>query len=226
MGMPDVRNGPAITVELHVFTNCIPSAPSTALVERLYASFSKTFLPLPVCCWCDRHPNEERFSEYFGRVRGLFPRAHATESLSDGYVKAIQQSQADYLVMLEHDWVFRDTVRHSLNTILQAMRKHQICHLRFNQRTNIVAGEDRWLREVEDEDWKHCETEHLSNNPHIIDRRQYVERLLSQIAVRPGARGIEERLSHRGNIGAIYGGLGHRQTIFHLDGKTYRESAA
>lgn len=66
---------------------------------------------------------------------------------------------------------------------------------------------------------KYCETDNLSNNPHIIDRKYYLENILSRITILPGSRGIEENLTKKELIGCQYGPLDYPETIKHLQGR-------
>ena len=136
--------------------------------------------------------------------------------LADGYIKAIQSNTDDYLFMLEHDWEFIRKPDHSLQEICEMMKRDGITHLRFNKRENIIKKKyDTWLT---DKGW-YCETPFVSNNPHIIDRKAYLEYIKNGWIQRSkGSKGIEEIISKHIN-GAVYGRLGHPQMVRHLNGR-------
>ena len=138
-----------------------------------------------------------------------------TKGLADGYIKAVESCTEDYIFMLEHDWEFIRTPKHSLKEIVEMMRKEGIVHLRFNKRVNAPAVLDRTL---EDKGW-YCETPFVSNNPHIIDRKAYLTYIDNGwIQRHGGSKGVEEVISKHIN-GAVYGGLGYPQVIHHLRGR-------
>lgn len=211
------------TVELHLFTNSTISAPSTQMIERTYASFIKQFGAVgKVSVWCDTHPNIEQSQAYIENLKKIFAQTHQTQSLSDGYVQAIQQSNSEFLFMLEHDWEFIDGITHKLNTILDVMREQKILHMRFNKRANIAKKSDRDLQQISHAVMPYCTTKFLSNNPHIINREDYIQRALPLIHVREKSFGIEKDLSVADLLGAIYGPKDHPATVCHIDGKTFR----
>ena len=210
-------------LDLHIFTNATASAPSTLMIEETYASFRDRFsVDLSVTVWCDEHPFVEVASDYRINLARMFPRVVPTQSLSDGYVQAVRTSQADYMFMLEHDWEFLPTITHGLEDIVNLMRDQGLLHLRFNKRTNVAKKSDRDLQPVTHAAIPYCTTGFLSNNPHIIDREQYIQRALPFITVREKSFGIEKDVSLAKLTGAIYGGLDHPAAVRHTDGKNYR----
>jgi hypothetical protein len=209
-------------ISLHIFTNATASAPDTQLIERTYQSFCETFgHDVPVTVWCDLHPNITQGPAYLHNLRRLFDAVHETQSLSDGFVRAVKVSTAPYLFMLEHDWQFLSTITHSLTDIITAMEQHDLLHLRFNKRANVAKKSDRALQPVDHPPMPYCTTGFLSNNPHIIHRERYIQRALPWITVREKTYGIEKDLSQGRLQGAIYGPADHPATVEHLDGKTY-----
>jgi len=211
-------------IELHVFTNSTNSAPSTKLIENTFKSFCRTFNDsLNVTVWCDIHPNIEASSLYIENLKKIFNIVNETTSLSDGYTKAIKNSSAEFLFMLEHDWIFNNNIKHNLNTILEVMLKDDLMHLRFNKRVNVGKKFDKGIREVNNQKMSYCITPGISNNPHIIQRKKYVDLALPLINVREKSFGIEKELSNSDLLGAIYGPLNYPSTITHVDGKTFRE---
>lgn len=209
-------------IQLHIFTNAVDSVPDLTLVEQTYSSFCDTFgSDFATTVWCDPHPNVDRGSAYLDNLRKRFDQVHETISLSDGYVKAVLSSTADYLFMLEHDWQFLSTIKHSLDQISEVMREENLLHFRFNKRSNQAKKSDINLRMVEHPVLPYCLTDFLSNNPHMIDRSRYIKEALPLITVREKSFGIEKNLSQGTLTGAIYGPPGYPATIAHLDGKIF-----
>ncbi len=215
-------------ISLNLFTNSTLSAPRTDIIQRTYDSFCETFgNEYPVTVYCDPHPNYKQGKYYIEALEKIFPVVIKTDSLSDGYVQAVKNSDADFCMMLEHDWIFNKLhVTHPLEQICHVMKSEGIYHLRFNKRQNVVQGWDIGLNEKYfRDDFTHlsyCETSCLSNNPHIIDVKTYREKCLPLIQVKSGSKGIEENLTHVGLVGAIYGGLNYPATVKHQDGRRSR----
>lgn len=209
-------------IQLHLFTNATASAPDTRLIQRTYGSFCETFgKDVAVTVWCDSHPCLDQAPAYLENLRNLFDQVNETQSLSDGFVRAVNSSSAPYLFMLEHDWQFLPTIQHGLTEIIAAMEAQDLLHLRFNKRANVAKKSDRALQSVDYPAMPYCTTGFLSNNPHIIHRERYTQRALPWITVREKTYGIEKDLSQGRLQGAIYGPAGHPATVEHLDGKTY-----
>ena len=212
-------------ISLNIFTNSTLSAPRTDIIERTYKSFIDTFgADYPVTVYCDPHPNYKQGKYYIEALEKLFPVVIKTDSLSDGYIKAVNNTDAEFMIMWEHDWsINKNLIYHSIENICQAMKLENIYHLRFNKRQNIVSGWDIGLTEVNcDFGFDYCRTSVLSNNPHIIQVKPYREKCLPLIEVKPGSKGIEENLTHCGLTGAIYGGINHPATVKHQDGRRSR----
>jgi hypothetical protein len=188
----------ATQIEVHFFTS--PTRPR--VLKRTIDSFRSTFGEMSFTIWNNN-----------GDADGLPHRK--TESLSDGYIKAIEQSNADYLFMIEHDWTFvAENIAHTLPQIAQLMQRDSVHHLRFNKRQNRLAVWDKWLNEKE---W-YCETPQCSNNPHIVNRSEALKWIANGWIERvPGSGGIEKPLSKHVD-GAIYGKLNHMPCIDHTDG--------
>ena len=212
-------------IELHMFTNCCGSAPSTLTLRRTHESFCRTFGHIKPTIWCDPKPNVRRYPEYKKNLLKLYPVVNETISLSDGYIKSIKSSTADFSFMLEHDWQFvPGNITDSLSSIIHAMKTLGIYHLRFNKRQNKIKGWDKILEPIFFCDMKFCRTNILSNNPHIINRKKYIEFVeAGLIRVKPGSKGVEEIIStHKNTWGAIYGPLDHPATVRHSDGRRTR----
>ena len=211
-------------VELNIFTNSTKFAPDTSVIERTYESFTSTFgKARKVNVWYDPKPNSASADTYHHKLEKLFPRVIRTSSLADGYRKSILGSTSQFLFMLEHDWEFVEkNIAHGLADILTQMNTDDILHLRFNKLENRPIAWDADLIEVRDGGLPYCITPCLGNNPHIINRENYLKEALPYIKVSSGGKsgGIEDRLLRARNLfGALYGPLGHPSTVSHLDGR-------
>ena len=210
-------------IELHIFTNATRFAPDTATIESTYSSFLKTFGPVEkTSVWYDPKPNIKAGNEYRQNLEKLFGTVFTTTSLVDGYARALKESDARFLFMLEHDWNFLgERITHSLGEICHAMEREGLLHLRFNRLDNVSKEGDVGLVEAKSKQLTYCVTPQLSNNPHVIQRERYLEDAFQylKISKRSGSKGIEEQLTLVQNLkGAIYGPKGHPPTIVHLDG--------
>lgn len=222
------------TIKLNIFTNSTASAPSTDIIEATYRSFLRAFCKRPEemrpTIYLDSHPNINASRKYAARLYKLFGDLVEVESMSDGYMRSIKYSKDDYLFQLEHDWQFEEKfIRHSLAEILTVMQGHDIYHFRFNKRENKIAVWDKRMDEQKYANgngtliMKYCESNNLSNNPHIIDRKKYVDELGKYIQIVPGSKGIEEKLNAVGGlVSCVYGPLGYPATVTHLDGRRSR----
>ena len=212
--------GSIMKISLNLFTNCTATAPDVSTILNTYNSFQATFgIDLPVTVYMDINPHEESSDQYYANLKNHFKNVIPTTSLSDGYVRSIEYSDADYLFQLEHDWQFNNNIEHTLHEIIELMSVLGVYHFRFNKRANVKAGWDKDLKESEYMDFKYCITDILSNNPHIIDRRRYKSDIIKYIQICEGSKGIEEKLSRIGLSGLIYGGLNYPATVTHTDGR-------
>lgn len=208
------------SIELHIFTNSTISSPSTKMIENTENSFCHSFgTGYKTTIWFDPNPNLEKSQQYLSNLRILFPEINQTISLSDGYVSAVRKSQSNYLFMLEHDWEFLPTIQHSLDEIVNLMDQEKIIHMRFNKRSNIPKKFDRELKEIKHPVFSYCTTNGVSNNPHVINREMYMDKMLQFITIREKSFGIEKELSNKGFRVAIYGAQNYPATISHKDGK-------
>ena len=213
-------------IAVSIFTNTIPSAPSIQFVETTYNSFCSLFdlqCKIPVTVYCDSNPRENVFNNYYKKLSKKF-NVVKTESLSDGYIQSIKNANSKYLFQLEGDWQFEPCIVHSLNEILKVITAKNIYHFRFNKRANIPAVWDKYLDEKKCtdiiNDFYYCESNNLSNNPHIIDVERYRSDLINYIELQPGSKGIEERLNKvPGLRSCVYGPANYPATIKHEDGR-------
>jgi hypothetical protein len=218
-------------IELHIFTNSTVHAPSTKHIENTYKSFMDTFkFKVKTTVWCDRNPNVEASEEYINSLKKIFPTVNdEVGGMSHGYHLAARNSNAEFLFMLEHDWDFlAKNINHTLPQIVDGMRKDNILHLRFNRkeegnRDDVIGsrGMDLNVVEIKGKVFDFCMTDCVSNNPHIINRKRWLDEAARHTHyVRfGGAYGLEEFLTASPIRGAMYGPLGHPPTIYHTDGK-------
>jgi hypothetical protein len=211
-------------MELNIFTNCSIFAPSVEILKETYISFCQTFDPeqkIPVTVYCDKNPKHFVLSAYIKNLEKLFDNIEITNSLSEGYIKSIASGTSEYLFQIEHDWVFNNEyITHYLEEIIDFMRISKTYHFRFNKRSNKVSGWDKIMKPGKINGFNFCQSNNLSNNPHIIDREFYQKKLFKLIKVSPGSKGIEERLNMAGKYKSIlYGPEGHPATVTHIDGR-------
>jgi len=209
-------------INLNIFTNSIQTAPDINIIRQTYQSFCDTFGEIPTTIYCDSHPNTAKFPEYFKNLKEYFKNCEVihTNSLSDGYLKSIKNSTANYLFQLEGDWIFNGNINHSLQELIKIMYKNSIYHLRFNKRANIRAGWDTIFNPAEIDGFKCCISNNMSNNPHIIDRNRYITEIIDDIKLKQGSKGIEEELNARKKyFSCLYGPENYPATVTHLDGR-------
>lgn len=205
--------------ELHIFTNTVPNVKD--LVLNAHKSFNKTFGELPTTIWYNDAPY--RCDEYLGFLVENFSDVRLSSSLSDGYITAIEDSKADFMFMLEHDWIFHPSrITHSLQQIQDCMMSYdQIFQFRFNKRHNRPRKSDRYLHPGKSFNGIYfCVTPSQSNNPHMIHRERYLQFAMPHVRRMPGSEGIEERLMWRRDLESLlYGPMGYPPTIKHTDGR-------
>jgi hypothetical protein len=214
-------------LDLNIFTNCTEyNSDNAFLVSSAFNSWCDAFdvsVVNNVNILINPRPNIKKYKTYRKSIRNFFLtkdipfKIHRSKSLSYSYVTSTKVSETEYIFQLEHDWVFvKDSINHSLEEIISAMKKKKIEHLRFNKRENIKAGWDKSIKEVVVDGLPLCATPIRSNCPHIIERQAYLDKWNNHIKISKGTRGIEDRL--RRAKGCIYGGLNHPRQIDHVNG--------
>lgn len=220
---------PQKTIRLNIFSNATNDAPSLDVIERTWQSFVDTFGYVPMTIYVDPHPN---FAAYNAYRRALTERFGCevvqTTGLAEGFVQSIETSTEDYLFQLEHDWVFdQEKIQHSLPQILDVMAAEDLFYMRFNRFPNTwTEREAKWQSFVDEKHsdagtgMNYCVTDNLSNNPHILNRKYYLDNFVKLIdRTLPGAGLVEEVLTRKGFTGALYGGLNYPATVIHTDGR-------
>jgi hypothetical protein len=217
-----------MTIQLNIFTNCHESSPSTRLVRQTYKSFCETFGPLIPKIWIDPHPKQKAYTKYVKNLQTHFPESEMieTKSFSDGYIKSILQSKADWLFQLEGDWEMQShLIKHSLKQITEMMEITGIYHLRFNKHANYPTKQfDSTITPHTCKGIDFCTTPFLSNNPHIINRVKYLEFIKrGYLQIQSGSLGIEQVIGRKPDTwGVLYGGIDYPACIKHLDGRGKR----
>lgn len=209
-----------MNLELHIFTNSTVNAPSTFHIEETYKSFKNKFnIETIPFIWCDINPNIEKSNDYLQNLKKIFNNIKITNSLSDGYVQAIESSKSKFMFMLEHDWTFNHNLKNNINEILEEMEYNNIIHLRFNQFLNGKYWRDKEVKEIKGKHFNFCQTKWISNNPHIINKELYLSTMFNNILIQKGSFGVEQAISYKDYYGHIYGPLNLHATIGHLNGK-------
>ena len=222
-------------IDLNIFTNCTKyNSQDSRLVEAtlnsFYSKFNRDFFKT-IKIYVDLYPHGENIETYTQALQQLIPNAEIirTSGLADGYHQSIKNAASDYLFQLEHEWVFLDTIEHTIGQLLNCMMVHNMKYLRFNKRPNCATGTS-WDRHFAPETVcgvDFCRVEMPSNNPHIIDARHYNKYHTDpdpyhpeRLAIEPkcdGSKGVEDKL--RGLYGYVYGGLDHPAVVEHIDGR-------
>jgi len=150
-------------IELNIFTNSTSYAPSLDLIQSTYESFTNQFgFITPVKIWYNPFPNVKDSKIYKKNLESMFDNVTETSSLSDGYIRSIQESNSEFLFMLEHDWDFLD-IESSLEDICKQMNEYALVHLRFNKRSNLpVAGDAFGLTQINGTFFPFCRTGFVS----------------------------------------------------------------
>lgn len=209
-------------MHLNIFTNATDKAPSIDVIIATHNSFVETFGEVPMTIYFDPHPNTAKAVEYFDNLNRYFDcEIIKTTGLADGYVRSIKNGSDDYLFQLEHDWTFETKfIPHRLSDIIKVMKIEGIYNFRFNKHTNEQTQKlKKWQSFITEKHnatvgMNYCETDNLSNNPHIIDRNKYLT-LLDRIKIDQASFGLEEYLTKKDLISCVYGGLGYPATIQH-----------
>lgn len=207
-------------MELHIFTNCTDVIRETNYVVESYNSFCDSFGKIVPTIWLDTNPNTAESEWYKNFLQKSFPdsQINVTSSLSDGYIQMIDNTDSDFIFVLEHDWKFlKENIKHSLSMCCDLMVENSISHLRFQRLHNasLMNGVDGIETVANDPMFQSVKMAY--NNPHIVHVPEYRKTARKYISVEPGSVGIEDRLSHRADCKfAVYGPL---PMIEHLDGR-------
>ena len=190
-------------------------------------------------------------NKYIEKLKNINLLKHATfiktQGLCDGYKKAIELCKTPYLFFLEHDWVFLDNIKHSLQNFVNIMDKNkEINCVLFNKINNSPIYYQKFYKSKQ-YDIPLLLTNRQSNNPNIL-RIEHAKKIRYPLikntgcSVHPGIEyyyninnmkipnycgGIECELCNfcgeNENIinilgTYIYGNYGYNPTIIHSDG--------
>lgn len=216
-------------IECNVFTNARVEAPSTSVLEATLASLDETFGLAPTRIYYDPHPFVEHAAEYQRNLERVWgeDKIIKTTGFAHGYMRSIVESEADFLFQLEDDWSFQN-IEHELVDIVRMMRDEGIPHFRFTRDdTREENYPNKWTTyaiEKESNGIKYLETDNVSNNPHIINRKHYIENRLQYIdPTETASFGVEENLTRKGLVSCQYGGFGYPPTLTHLTKLTKKD---
>ena len=214
-------------VDLNIFTNCTDGySDSGELIGGTFRSLVDVFGDQHIKnirVFIDPQPCEDKLNSYIEHISRAIPlvkECFVTNGLADGYIKSTQYCNTDYIFQVEHDWKFLPTIKHSLEFLVGCMKKQGMDHLRFNKRNNIHAVNES-LTEIQVNGCTFCKTTKRSNNPHIINRKSYLNGWNDRIDLSntpKRADGIENMMV--GLNGYIYGEYNYPQQIEHTDGRT------
>lgn len=216
-------------IELNIFTNCTYNIENHKTILETFSSFCDTWGVINPTIYLDPNPiNRKSVTQhYIDYIKNNIPESKTilTNSLYEGYVKAIETSKSEFAFMLEHDWVFKkENINNDLKEISHAMELQKIHHLKFNKYNNNDSHcpqcEYNCYEEFEIENLVYSTTRAASNNPHIINVGIYKKDIFKYLKRKIGSGGIEEETKNLSESNfAVYGGLNHKSTILHLDGR-------
>jgi len=111
-------------------------------------------------------------SEYETNLKNINLLKHATfiktNSLCEGYKKAIELCDTKYLLFLEHDWVFLNNINHTLEDLIELMNSNnEINCILFNKKNNNESKTQKFYNSKSYE-IPLCLTNRQSNNPNIL----------------------------------------------------------
>lgn len=209
-------------MKLNIFTNCSEYAPSIKIIKDTYLSYVRYFgVPDSIDIYIDPKPFNERYKEYKENLEQYFNiKVIETNGLADGYLKSLNNSDDDYIFQLEYDWSFQN-IKHSMGEIINLMKNTGIYNFRFNKSTytpeNYKSKYCSLAIQKEYNGIKYIETDCMSNNPHIIDRKYYLENIAKHIKPELGKSfGLEEVLNCREFRSCVYGTFGDEPCVKHL----------
>ncbi len=217
-------------LNLNVFSNVASPDPARCLVPDAVRSVRAglglgDFAGLLVRVFVDPNPNPGAFSTWERAIVDGLPGERVevvpSRGLADGFLRSLAMTEGEVALQWEHDFVLLPgRITHTASDIAHHMKRLSINHLRFNKRMNRVAGYDHVMRPAGDAAFPVCRVNGRSNNPQMIEVAWYREMAAPWIdPASPRAEGLEGRLCLRLGGGHVYGPLGKRPAIAHLDGR-------
>lgn len=259
-------------ITIAFMTNYTLDIPNVNKQEDTIKSFYKIFLinePLNTIIFCDEKPlskiegeielyNKNKYldykipgEKYLQNLKNIELLKNSTfiktKSLCDGYIQAINMCNTKYLFFLEHDWIFNENIKHTLDDLIKLMDdNNEINCILFNKSKNISTSFQKFYKSKEFK-IPLLLTNRQSNNPNLIriSHAVKIRKLLINnegCSVHPGigsyynfnrmkipnyCGGIEcELCEWCGDdeskviiLGTyIYGEFGKKQTVNHIDG--------
>lgn len=211
------------SIMLAIMSNCTNDVLERPTIFETYRSYVDTFgEPEAVNIYIDPNPNPQFYREYLNLLMIFFVNKNVkfieTTSLSNGYREALN-TEHDYIFFVEHDWIFQN-VSHNLNQIVNTMQDDDLWFMLFNQHRNVDNPRlAQWQSYLRPKSKMYCESDRISNNPHIIHRETYKELAMPLVDwTVKGAGLIEQVLEKKFNV-AIYGAYDLPPTIVHIDGR-------
>lgn len=211
------------TAGLAIFTNCTNDILKDPTIFKTLESYFDVLKPnhTTVQIFCDPAPNPRYLPKYLKRLQELGIGIKVTKGLADGYRQALD-FDTDYVYMLEHDWQFlAENIHHTLDEIIAIMERDNLWYMNFNRLFNDDSINDtKWQTYMNPATDEYCLTDRVSNNPHIINRKYYLENIANRVDWKlRGAGRIEQVLQKNGLEVAEYGAYGSPPTIKHLNGR-------
>lgn len=220
---------------INIFSNVAASDPArNYTLFALRSALSALRLEagaVTVRVFVDPAPHPQAFDGWIAAAREASPvpvSVHRSAGLADGYAASLETCETAHALQLEHDFVLLPRrIHHGAFAITDAMARAHIVYLRFNKRWNRPSGTDAFMTPQRVAGLPCCRVPGRSNNPHIIDvedARRTVLPLIDRRARK--AEGLEGVIDQYVGGGHVYGGLGHRATCGHLDGRHVRRTDA
>ena len=205
--------------DLNIFINCTKDGVdlNIGVFKKCLQSFKQIFGDNynELKIYIDPNPVREELQQHIDRLKQHTNNIYVMNGLAEGYNKSVKDSKVDYCFQLEFDWLF-ENIKHSMNQLINIMRKENLHNLRFNKRQNKVGGWDTQLKEFHCNGFKYMQSNNNSNNPHIIDRKKYLKIIDDFDYSKTGSKGVEEVLNEKGYKSYIYGGFEYPRTIIHM----------
>lgn len=181
-----------MNITVAFMTNYTLDIPNTKKQKDTIESFYKIFKPndkIEINIFCDEKPlskikgefqlfNGEKCNnyktagtEYEKKLKEIDYLKDAniikTKSLCDGYIQAVKMCKTDYLFFLEHDWIFLDNIKHTIQELINFMDNNKdINCILFNKLVNRPLNYQT-IKQLKKE-IPVCLTNRQSNNPNIL----------------------------------------------------------
>lgn len=232
-------------ITLLIPTTAMRSAPSTKLIQRTLDSAGKRlFGGESVRCIVhfDMWDESPLSLEYLQNLRHLsksrkFDLIYGSRGLGFATREMISMVDTDYYIFLEHDWEFVKPI--DIDALVAMMdQHHEVNYIRFNKRTNAIAGYDKILEPSVIGGINLLRNDVWSANPHIgrtgtfkgkwinylpsISKRgPEMEQFIHHAYIEDIESGGFQNASKEWGI-FVYGKPGDKRVVKHLDGDKWR----